>query len=168
MPSLVAERPFRKLDIMTILGLYWGCIGVIWGYIGVILGNIGRMEKKMETSCGTVKFSGGLARRMLARRPFTEHSSASSLWLPASHPNASSHPLVSYLVVSQNTGTPIKTLIYYNPCYGDPKEGTPNFGKPPFGLFSAKTMLARSHHSIALLSQVDILYNLYRTHIIPI
>ena len=35
-----------------------------------------------------------------------------------------------YMVVSQNRGTPIYTLIYYNPEYGDPQKGTPNFGKP--------------------------------------
>ena len=37
-----------------------------------------------------------------------------------------------YMVVSQNRGTPIWTLIYYNPYYGDPQKGTPNFGKLPY------------------------------------
>ena len=39
---------------------------------------------------------------------------------------------VAHMVVSQKKGTPIQTLIYYNPYYEDPKKGTPNFGNPPY------------------------------------
>ena len=39
-------------------------------------------------------------------------------------------PVQGHLVISQNSGTPITTLKYYHPYYGDSQKSTPNCGNP--------------------------------------
>ena len=54
-------------------------------------------------------------------REFTNHGSGLSRGLTAAH-----------MGVSKNRGTPILTLQYDNPHYGDPQKGTRNFGKATY------------------------------------
>ena len=52
------------------------------------------------------------------------------------HPQSKGACCRPFAVSPKNRGTPIETLIYYSPSYGDPQKGTAKFGKPPYHLGS--------------------------------